>query len=54
MIAGFAWSNLQIVNVTNAVVNLYSDDRADLFVLMGPHISADLIDSIRQLEITTS
>lgn len=39
MVACFAWTNLQILNTTNARVNLYGDKKADLYVRMGMHIS---------------
>lgn len=47
MIACFAWTNLQMINISNAKVNLYSDEQADLFVRMGPHISAALVEAVR-------
>ena len=47
MIACFAWTNLQLINISNARVNLYPDEKADLFVRMGPHISEDLLEEIR-------
>lgn len=46
MIACYAWSNLQILNVTNAVANIYSNEQADLFVRMGPHLSESLIAAL--------
>ena len=48
MIACYAWSNLQIINVTNAAANLYSDSKADLFIRMGPHISQSLIAALER------
>lgn len=51
MIACFAWTNLQLINISNAKVNLYKDEKADLFIRMGPHISADLVDAIRTSNI---
>ena len=48
MIACYAWSNLQIINVTNAVINLYPDQKADLFIRMGPHVSHRLIASLER------
>lgn len=47
MLACFAWTNLQIINVTNAKVNLYSDQKADLYIRMGRHISKDLIGAVK-------
>lgn len=48
MLACYAWSNLQILNVTNAVVNIYAGEQADLFIRIGPHISENLIKSIER------
>ena len=48
MIACYAWSNLQIINITNAAVNLYPQNKADLFIRMGPHISGSLISAIEK------
>lgn len=48
MIACFAWTNLQILNTTNARINLYGDKKADLYVRMGRHISRDLIAAVRE------
>ena len=47
MIACFAWTNLQILNTTNARVNIYGDQKADLYVRMGRHISKELIAAVR-------
>lgn len=47
MIACFAWTNLQIINMTNARINLYAEEKADLFVRMGPHISEELVEAAR-------
>ena len=47
MIACFAWTNLQIINMTNAKINLYQDEKADLFIRTGPHISKDLVEAVR-------
>lgn len=47
MIACFAWTNLQIVNVTNTRVNLYSEEKADLYIRMGGHISKELIAAVK-------
>ena len=46
MIACYAWSNLHIINITNAAANLYQDEKADLFIRVGPHISKKLISSV--------
>jgi hypothetical protein len=46
MIACFAWTNLQILNVTNTRVNIYSEEKADLYVRMGRHISRELIAAV--------
>ena len=48
MLACYAWSNLQLINVVNAAVNLYTDEPADLFIRMGPHISNNLINAIER------
>ena len=48
MIACYAWSNLQIINITNAALNLYPDSEADLFVRMGPHVSNNLLSSVEK------
>ena len=47
MIACFTWTNLQILNTTNARVNLYGDQKADLYIRMGRHISKELIAAVR-------
>lgn len=47
MIACFAWTNLQILNTTNARVNLYGDQKADLYIRMGRHISRELIAAVK-------
>lgn len=47
MIACFAWTNLQILNVTNARINLYGDKKADLYIRMGTHISKELIAAVK-------
>ena len=47
MIACFAWTNLQIINMANAKINLYAGEKADLFIRMGPHISGDLVEAVR-------
>lgn len=47
MIACFAWTNLQIINISNAKVNLYGHDRADLYIRMGPHISEKLVAAVK-------
>ena len=51
MIACFAWTNLQIINISNAKINLYPDEEADLYVRMGPHISGGLISSVKKMGI---
>ena len=48
MIACFAWTNLQILNATNAKVNVYGKEKADLYVRMGMHISNELIGAVRK------
>ena len=47
MIACFAWTNLQILNTTNARVNIYKDKQADLYVRMGRHISKELVAAVK-------
>lgn len=47
MIACYAWTNTQIINVTNAKINLYPDEQADLYVRMGGHMSDALISVVR-------
>ena len=47
MIACYAWTNLQILNVTNAKANLYGDQKADLYIRMGRHMSRELIGAVR-------
>ncbi len=47
MVACYAWSNSTIINITNAMVNLFSEERGDLFVRMGPHISETLISAVK-------
>ena len=47
MIACFAWTNLQILNVTNTKVNLYPEEKADLYIRMGGHISKELIGAVK-------
>lgn len=51
MIACFAWTNLQIINMTNAKINLYGGEKADLFIRTGPHISDDLVEAVRSCGI---
>lgn len=46
MIACFAWTNTQIINATNAKINLFENEDADLYVRMGPQISETLIHAI--------
>lgn len=46
MLACYAWSNLHLINITNTKINLYAEEKADLFVRVGPHISKKLIKSI--------
>ncbi len=46
MIACFAWTNLQIINMSNAKINLYGEEKADLFIRMGPHISDALVEAV--------
>lgn len=46
MIACFAWTNLQIINMSNAKINLYGEEKADLFIRMGPHISDSLVEAV--------
>ena len=46
MIACFAWTNTQIVNATNARINIFADEEADLYVRMGPQISETLIHAV--------
>lgn len=48
MLACFAWTNLQIINITNAKINLYSEQKADLYIRMGEHISKDLISTVKK------
>ncbi len=48
MLACFAWTNLQIVNITNAKINLYAGQKADLYIRMGEHISKDLIAIVKK------
>lgn len=48
MIACFAWTNTQILNITNAKINLYPDDQADLYIRMGGHMSEALIRSVQK------
>ena len=47
MIACFAWTNLQMINISNARVNLYGSEGADLYVRMGPHISCELVEAVK-------
>ena len=47
MVACYAWSNSTIINITNAMVNLYAEERGDLYVRMGPHISDTLISAVK-------
>ena len=47
MIACFAWTNLQILNTTNVKVNLYPEEKADLYIRMGGHISKELIGAVK-------
>ncbi len=47
MIACFAWTNLQILNITNAKVNIYGEEKADLYVRTGPHMSKELIAAVK-------
>ena len=47
MIACFAWTNLQIINISNAKVNLYGEDPADLYIRLGPHISEKLVEAVK-------
>lgn len=47
MIACFAWTNLQIINITNARINHYGEEKADLYIRMGRHISKELIGAVR-------
>ncbi len=47
MIACFAWTNLQILNITNARLHVYGEEKADLYIRMGRHISQDLIAAVR-------
>lgn len=46
MIACFAWTNTQIINATNAKINLFEDKSADLYIRMGPQISEALIHAV--------
>lgn len=46
MIVCFAWTNTQIINATNAKINLYAHEDADLYVRMGPQISEALIHAV--------
>ena len=48
MIACYAWTNTQIINITNAVINLYPGEHADIYIRMGGHISDELVDAIRE------
>lgn len=48
MIACFAWTNTQILNITNAKINLFADDKADLYIRMGGHMSEALINSVKK------
>lgn len=51
MIACFAWTNLQIINISNAKINLYPEEEADLYIRMGPHISGGLISAVKKMGI---
>ena len=48
MIACYAWTNTQIINVTNARINLYGEEKADLFIFMGKHMSKELIAAVQK------
>ena len=51
MIACFAWTNSQIINITNAKLNIYADEPADLYIRMGRHISSELIAAVKSEHI---
>ena len=51
MIACFAWTNLQIINMTNAKLNVYPEEKADLFIRMGPHISDALVEAVKSSNV---
>lgn len=48
MIACFAWTNTQLINITNAKINLFSNDEADLYIRIGAHMSESLILAIQK------
>ena len=41
------WTNLQIINVTNSRINIYGQEKADLYVRMGRHISKELVAAVK-------
>lgn len=47
MIAAYVWTNNQIFNVTNAKLNLYPNEKADLYVYMGNSLSEELIEAVK-------
>ena len=50
MIACYAWSNLQLVNLTNTKLNLYKNEPADLFIRIPNfnQISLQLVNTIKE------
>ena len=51
MIACYAWTNMQIINIVNEYSHTYTDEPADLFVLMLDRISGELLSTIRAIGI---
>lgn len=51
MIAFYAWTNTQIMNLANAKINLYPEEKADIYIRFGAHMSQELIDEIKGLNI---
>lgn len=51
MIACFAWTNSQIINITNAKINLYPNEKADIYIRMGTHMSKSLISAVKTSQV---
>lgn len=54
MLAFYAWTDLLLINHINVKNAFYPDDKADLFVLMLPRVTANLVETIRNSLVFTN
>ncbi len=51
MIAYYTWTNTQIVNAANSKINIFKNDKADLYVRMSEQISEPLLRAVKSQDV---